>query len=158
MCDKEKDVKNISVLQQPLSFEPYPFNDFAKKLGIDAQQTVELLQNYINKGLIRRLAGIVKHERVGYRFNAMVAFQVENEKCDGAGEILSKFPYVTHCYRRTSYPDWPYNLYAMMHARDSVEFESRIKEVKEAFDFISVAVLPTLKEFKKSHFQIPTNG
>ncbi len=157
MFDKEKDLKNLSVLQKPLRFEHRPFDSFAKNLGINEEQTVELIKEYISRGMIRRFAGIVKHDRIGYRFNAMVAFQVESEKCDEAGEILSAFPYITHCYRRSSFPDWPYNLYAMIHAREEEELEQRIKEVKEAITFVSVAVLPTLQEFKKSLFQIPAD-
>jgi DNA-binding Lrp family transcriptional regulator len=155
--DKEKDLKSLSVLQKPLRFESRPFEHFAKQLGIDETQTIELIKEYISRGVIRRFAGIVKHDRIGYRFNAMVAFQVECEKCDDAGEILSKFPYITHCYRRSSYPDWPYNLYAMIHARDQKELEQRINEVKDAISFVSVTILPTLHEFKKSYFQIPTD-
>ncbi len=153
----DKDLKNLSVLQKPLRFESRPFERFAKKLGIDETNIIEMIKDYISRGVIRRFAGIVKHDRIGYRFNAMVAFQVESEKCDDAGEILSRFPYITHCYRRSSYPDWPYNLYAMIHARDQEELEKRLKEVKGSISFVSVAVLPTLQEFKKSLFQIPTD-
>ena len=157
MFDKEKDLKNLSVLQKPLQLESRPFEHFAKQLGIDESQTIELIKEYISRGVIRRFAGIVKHDRIGYRFNAMVAFLVESGKCDDAGEVLSAFPYITHCYRRSSFPDWPYNLYAMIHARDNEELEQRINEVKGAICFVSVAVLPTLQEFKKSLFQIPTD-
>ena len=52
MFDKEKDVKNLSVLQKPLRFEPRPFEQFAKKLGIDESQTIELIKEYISRGVI----------------------------------------------------------------------------------------------------------
>ena len=45
----------------------------------------------------------------------------------------------------------------MIHARDNEELEQRINEVKGAICFVSVAVLPTLQEFKKSLFQIPAD-
>lgn len=157
MFDKEKVKENLSVLQKPLRFETRPFEQYAKKLEINEEQVIELIKEYISRGVIRRLAGIVKHDRVGYHSNAMVAFHVKSEMCDDAGERLSAFPYITHCYRRSSFPDWPYNLYAMIHARDEQELEQRIKEVKEAITFESVSVLPTLREFKKSLFQIPTD-
>ncbi|HEX3019286.1 MAG TPA: hypothetical protein VHP36_03245 [Chitinispirillaceae bacterium] len=157
MSDFDKDIKNLSVLGQPLRLEPQPFHYFANKLGISVEQTIELIKTYIDQGIIRRFAGILKHQKAGYHFNAMVAFQIDNNECDAAGETLSRLSFVTHCYRRKTYPDWPYNLYAMMHARNEDEFNQRISEIKAAFPCISVAVLPTLKEFKKSIFQLPTD-
>jgi DNA-binding Lrp family transcriptional regulator len=96
----------------------------------------------------------VKHNKAGFTFNAMVAFEVDESNCDQAGAKLSELSYVTHCYKRTAYSDWPYNIYAMMHARDSDEFSTRIAAMKNLFTFKSVSVLQSVKEFKKSHFLI----
>jgi DNA-binding Lrp family transcriptional regulator len=138
-----------------LGLVPKPFDSYAKRLGISVEQVIGKFQEYIRCGIIRRVAGIVKHNRVGYTFNAMFAFEIEDEMCDAAGEILSSFSFITHLYRRTAYPDWPYNIYAMVHARDEQEFKENVKKCENAFKYKSMAVLPSVKEFKKTQYKLP---
>jgi len=148
------DLKILSILQEPLELEPQPFERLAQKLGIPAEKVLEIIKGYIDSGVIRRFAGIVKHDRAGYHFNAMVALEVDSDLLDKSGGILSGLSFITHCYSRTAYPDWPYNLYAMMHARDKIEFEERLGEIKNKIQYNSMAVLESKREFKKTHFQI----
>lgn len=156
MCDNSKDKKILSVLQEPLEFESEPFSSYERKLGMSTEQVINTIKEFIRRGIIRRFAGIVKHNRAGYTVNAICAFQIDNDTCDEAGEKLSAFPFITHCYRRTSYPDWPYNLYAMVHARSEAEFEENIKKCKSAVEFKAATVLPTVKEYKKSRYVLLT--
>lgn len=154
MCKYIADRKILSVIQKPLELIAEPFEEYAQKLGISVEQLIFIIQEYIRSGVIRRFAGIVKHDRAGYNCNAMVAFEIDENLCDTAGESLSSLPYVTHCYCRTTYPDWPYNIYAMMHARNEMEFQSNLKEMKAAVKYRSMEVLKTKKEYKKTQFLI----
>jgi DNA-binding Lrp family transcriptional regulator len=153
MSNNSQDRQILSVLQEPLGLEPQPFENYAKRLGTSVEQVIHTFQEYIRLGIIRRFAGIVKHDRAGYTFNAMCAFEVDNDLCDTAGAVLSKFSFITHCYRRTAYPDWPYNIYAMVHARNEQEFNENVKKCENAFKYKSMAVLPTVKEFKKTQYR-----
>lgn len=157
MSDRNELIKILTVLQRPLQLVTEPFQWYARQLGISSEKVLSLIQDFKNRGIIRRYAGIVKHDRAGYNFNAMVVFEVEVEQCDKAGEILSGFPFITHCYRRTTYPDWQYNLYAMMHARDEEEFSRNLARMKEAISFRSMDVLRSVREFKKSQYQLGWN-
>ncbi len=158
MCKTPDDRVIISILQEPLPLEPEPFVSYADRLGVSVEQVLITIKKYINSGLIRRIAGIIKHNSAGFLYNAMVAFEVDDDKCDSAGKALSSFSCISHCYRRTSYPDWPYNLYAMVHARNKEEFDNYLNSIKNTFPFKSMAVLPTVKEFKKSVYQITSSG
>ncbi|NLD99310.1 MAG: Lrp/AsnC family transcriptional regulator [Fibrobacter sp.] len=146
--------KILSVIQEPIQIESKPFNNFAEKLGVPVEKVLSIIKEYVQNGIVRRFAGIVKHDRAGYKYNAMVAFEVDPEQCDYCGELLSKLLYVTHCYRRKACPEWPYNLYAMMHARDPFEFDIRLAEIKSIFEYHSVEVLRSVKEYKKSQYFI----
>ncbi len=154
MFKSSNDRDILSVLQEPLSLESRPFEVQAKRLGVNVDQVIQMIRDYICSGVIRRVAGIIKHDSAGFRCNAMVAFEVDSRQCDSAGEMISGFPFISHCYRRSAYPDWPYNLYAMMHARDEQEFEQRLKIISNLFEYKSMKVLPTVKEFKKSLYHI----
>ncbi|MGE5669844.1 MAG: Lrp/AsnC family transcriptional regulator, partial [Fibrobacterota bacterium] len=146
------DKKTLSVIQKPIELVPEPFVPFAEKLGTDTETIIQKIKDYINSGVIRRFAGIVKHNKAGFDFNAMVAFEVDNLLCDDAGGKLSSLSFVSHCYKRTPYSDWPYNLYAMMHARNEQEFGERVSEMKNLVPHKSILVLQSLKEYKKSHY------
>lgn len=154
MCKSENDSQILSILQKPLQLVPEPFEFYSQKMGLNVEQVISLFKKNIESGIIRRFAGIVKHNKAGYLYNAMVAFEIDENLCDQTGEILSRFPYISHCYRRTSYGDWPYNVYAMMHAKDKSEFENQLAEMKNAIQYKSISVLRSLKEYKKSQFML----
>lgn len=158
MCNKSDDRAIISTLQEPLPLEPEPFTGYANRLNVSVEQILQTIRQYINSGLIRRIAGIIKHNNAGFLYNAMIAFEVEDDQCDRAGQSLSSFTCITHCYRRTSYPDWPFNLYAMVHAHDKEEFDKLLNSIKNAFPYKSMVVLPTVKEFKKSVYQLSNSN
>jgi DNA-binding Lrp family transcriptional regulator len=148
------DKKVLAVIQEPITLVSEPFAPFADKLGTDTETILQKIKDYLQSGVIRRFAGIVKHNKAGFAFNAMVAFEVDDSLCDEAGGKLSALSFISHCYKRTPYTDWPYNLYAMMHARSEEEFSERIKIMKNLVTHTSVLVLKSLKEYKKSHYLI----
>lgn len=150
----EKTIRNhVAVLHNPLPFSEDPFAPYAEKLGVSVDAVVALLHHYLSTGVVRRVAGIVKHDRAGYTINAMVALDVEPGRCDKAGALLAQFPFITHCYRRTAYPDWPYTLYTMVHARSPEEFALRIGLIQKSIDCRSIEVLRSVKEYKKTAFK-----
>lgn len=153
-ADMTEKRNHMKVLQQPLPFTEEPFKSYAKQLGMSQDEVISLLKKYTEDGSIRRVAGILKHNRAGFTTNAMVAMEVPVEDCDEAGEQLSRFPFITHCYRRTSYPDWPYTMYAMVHARDRNEFKGYIDKIRQTVACGSMTVLHSLKEFKKTAFRM----
>jgi DNA-binding Lrp family transcriptional regulator len=155
MCNIDKETeKKLAIIQEPLEIELYPFQKYADKLGITVAEVLELLKKYLSAGIIRRVAGIVKHDRAGFGYNAMVAFEIDEQLCDDAGMHLSECSFITHCYKRTAYPDWAYNVYAMIHARDEFEFNQYVESVKKKITFKSMVILRSLKEYKKTHYQI----
>ena len=67
---------------------------------------------------------------------------------------IAKFPFVTHCYRRTAYPDWSYSLYAMVHGKDQADFGRKLEELKAAVSCNAMLVLSTMREYKKTSFRL----
>jgi siroheme decarboxylase len=144
----------MSVLQEPIGLTPRPFSRYARRLGLTEDQVIAEIRKHMRRGVIRRFAGIVKHDRAGYRHNAMVVFPILPHRCDKAGAAISRFPFVSHCYRRTPRWDWPYTLYAMVHARTRGELSSNLKEMSDAIPHATMTVLKTVKEFKKTRFRL----
>jgi siroheme decarboxylase len=156
MSDTSLDIirSHMKTLQEPLPLVGEPFAGYAENLGLSQDETIELLKYYMAKGTIRRVAGVLKHQKAGYTVNAMIAMVIDPEHCDAVGGELAQLPFITHCYRRTAYADWPYTVYAMVHARSTVEFEEHLAGIRRAVGTAELAVLSSLKEYKKTAFRI----
>jgi DNA-binding Lrp family transcriptional regulator len=101
----------------PLVAEPYAA--VAEKLGSDAPRVIAALERMLADGRIRRIGAVVRHRPLGYRANAMAVWDVPDEHAGEVGRRLAAEPSVTLCYRRArALPDWPYNLYCMVHGRE----------------------------------------
>lgn len=156
MSDTSLDIirSHIKILQEPLPLVEEPFAGYAEKLGITQEETIDLLKHYLFLGTVRRVAGVLKHQKAGFTVNAMVAMVVAPEECDSAGNALAQLPFITHCYRRTAYSDWPYTIYSMVHARTTTEFEEHLAEIRKVVGTVELTVLGSLKEYKKTAFRI----
>ena len=56
-----------------------------------------------------------------------VVWDIDDAKVGEIGRLLGGFPFVTLCYRRPRrLPEWPYNLFTMIHGRDRDEVLARI--------------------------------
>jgi len=67
-----------------------------------------------------------------------------------AGRILAAAPEVTHCYERPSSPSVPFNLYAMIHAREQAVAEAIFRRLSEEASLSGGRMLISVREFKKS--------
>ena len=81
------------------------------------------LQAMLDAGIIRRIGAVPNHYAIGWTANGMTVWDVADERVDELGGRVGSLDFVTHCYRRPrALPDWPYNLFAMVHgnSRDEV--------------------------------------
>jgi DNA-binding Lrp family transcriptional regulator len=93
----------------------------------------ERLARWLEDGTIRRLGVVVRHHELGYTANAMVVWDVPDERVDEIARRLSDFECVSLCYRRPRRPpDWPYNLFCMIHGRDRAAVLARVQELARA--------------------------
>lgn len=95
-----------------------PYAAVSQELGISESEVLELLRTMLADGRIRRIGAVVRHRRLGYEANAMAVWDVPDRQVAALARRLSRDPAVTLCYRRSrALPDWPYNLYCMVHGR-----------------------------------------
>lgn len=114
----------------PLTAEPYA--EIAKELGISEQELVSRLEAMLADGRIRRIGAVPNHYALGYTANAMSVWNVADAQVDRLGAAVGALAFVSHCYRRPRrLPDWPYNLFAMVHGRDRSETERHVQAIRE---------------------------
>jgi siroheme decarboxylase len=62
----------------------------------------------------------------------MLVHDIPDERVGDLGRALAEEPAVTLCYRRPRMlPDWPYNLFCMIHGRERAEVEGIIADLRE---------------------------
>jgi DNA-binding Lrp family transcriptional regulator len=101
-------------------------------------------------GYMRRFAAILYHRNAGFLANAMVVWQVPEDRVDAAGEQMARFREVSHCYRRPVYPSWPYPLFTMVHARTHSACMDVVGRIEEQVGRFPHKSLFSTKEYKKT--------
>lgn len=108
----------IIASQQGLALCSQPFLALAKQLQLTETKVIELTHTLLARGVIRRIALVPNHYKLGYRFNGMTTWNIPDEFAYQAGELIGQLPFVSHCYLRPRHiSHWHYNLFAMIHAK-----------------------------------------
>ncbi len=101
----------------PLTSRPYAA--LAEKLGCSETDVIDAIERLLAGGDVKRFGVVVRHRALGYQANGMVVWDVPDERVADVGRCIGGYGFVTLCYRRPRRPpDWPYNLFCMIHGRD----------------------------------------
>jgi DNA-binding Lrp family transcriptional regulator len=107
-----------------------PYDALALELGISPDDILARLQRMLDSGVIRRIGAVPNHYAIGYTANGMSVWDVDDARIDELGAQVGALQFVTHCYRRPRrLPDWPYNLFAMVHSQNRAEVAARVAEI-----------------------------
>ena len=118
------------LLEKGLPLTPRPFLTLAEQTGLTEAEVMEAVSCWQEDGLIKRLGLVVQHRTLGYCANAMVVWDIPDDRVSSLGQQLAKVPFVTLCYQRPRrLPDWPYNLFCMIHGISRERVEDQISVV-----------------------------
>lgn len=139
----------IRYAQNDIEFVHEPFKKIVDAIGIDYDTFFGALDELQEAGVMRRFASILNHRKAGFSANAMVVWDVDEQNGEMIGEKAAAFSAVSHCYLRPKYPNWPYNLFTMVHGKSEEETNSIIEEMAAEIDAKSHMPLYSSREFKK---------
>ena len=109
----------ITVLQHGLPLVSRPYAAIAQQIGSSEDEVMQLITSLQQRGDIKRFGVVVRHRKLGYQSNAMVVWNIADERVDELGNCFGQFEFVTLSYRRPRrLPDWPYNLFCMIHGHN----------------------------------------
>jgi len=129
-ADHDIDRRLIVATQGGLPLVPRPYHALAEELDMTPAEVQKRLRAMLESGLIRRIGAVPNHYALGYRHNGMTVWDVADARIDELGEMVGALSFVTHCYRRPRHlPDWPYNLFAMVHCKSRAEADQRVAEI-----------------------------
>ena len=119
---RDGDDEIVQMMSEGLSMVRQPFADLGAELGRSEADIIGRLAALLAAGILSRIGVIVRHRAIGWTANAMVVWDIPEERIEPAGWALAQHPGVTLCYQRRTVPDvWPYGLYNMIHARSRAE-------------------------------------
>jgi len=125
-----EDRRLLAAIEDGLPLSSRPFAAIGRNLGWSEAAVLSRLDRLVEAGIVSRLGCIVRHRALGFTANAMVAWDVADERVDSVGARVARHPNVTLCYRRTRQrPVWPYNLFAMIHGRARDGVQQNIAEI-----------------------------
>jgi DNA-binding Lrp family transcriptional regulator len=141
----------LRIVQSNLPDSLTPYADIAREAGVGEAEVIAFLTRLKQEGVIRRFGASIKHQKTGWTHNVMVAWRVDEELADAAGEIATRHPNISHCYYRPSTaPDWPYAFFTMIHGRSAEECRDVIENLRRETVLDEYAALESLKELKKT--------
>ena len=107
-----------------------PYHAIAEQLGIDADEVMSRIGRLLDVGIIRRIGAVPNHYTLGYRANGMSVWDVPEARIRELGRKIGALDFVSHSYHRPRcLPEWPYNLFAMVHGRDRAEVEAKVGQI-----------------------------
>ncbi len=156
--DKEKELslleKNIvKIMQKDIPLCSCPFDKIAQNLGLTEKNLIDHLIEMKKTGTMRRFGAILYHRNMGFVSNAMSVWNIPEEKIEQAGKLMASFSEISHCYQRKTQKNWPYNLYAMIHGKNSNECENIAKTIAGQMKVNDYMMLYSTKELKKVSMQ-----
>ncbi len=144
----------VRCLQEDLPLVERPFRDWAHSLCMEETELIRTIDEWKRYGFMRRFAAVLNHRQVGFGFNGMVVWNCPDDRIDEYGRILASHHEVSHCYHRPSYPEWPFNLYAMVHGRSAGDCREVAEMLGEAIRLKTYEILFSTREYKKIRLKL----
>jgi DNA-binding Lrp family transcriptional regulator len=151
------EIAAIRVVQEDLPLVERPFAAQAAELGCSEDDVLGLLASFKDRKLMRRFAAVMNHRTAGFKANAMGVWAVPDDRLDQIGPAMAGFALVSHCYRRPTYPDWPYSVFTMVHGKHSRDCETTIAAIRDETGVDEYALLWSIKEYKKTRVRYFTS-
>ncbi|TAN59128.1 MAG: Lrp/AsnC family transcriptional regulator [Magnetospirillum sp.] len=120
----------VRATQDGLPLVARPYHAVAEAVGAAPEDVMARMERLLAQGVIRRIGLVPNHYALGYRFNGMTVWDVADADIAEAGRLVGGLDFVSHCYHRPRHlPDWPYSLFAMIHARERDAADALVAEI-----------------------------
>jgi siroheme decarboxylase len=140
----ETDKSIINHIQSDFPICERPYQAIADQLKLDETEVIQRIQRLKNEGIIRRIGGNFRPEKLGF-FSTLCAAKVPPEKLDDFAACVNTYPGVTHNYVREN----AYNVWFTFIAASREEIEANLKDI-ETQTGIKALNLPATRVFKIS--------
>lgn len=139
----------IRALQGDTDLRPDYFAALAAKLGMNEWDLLSTLELWRRRGRLKRIGLLLAHRNAGWTANGMCCWRIDGDTTE-AGRALAACDEVTHCYERPEAPNFPFNLFAMIHARSPAAAAATFARLEATCRLSAGAMLLSTREYKKT--------
>lgn len=139
----------VNELHRDLPLRASPFAGMAASAGMDEGQFLARCRSLLERGIMRRYGAAVNHRKAGYTANGMACWAVPPGKTEIVGKHLASLREVSHCYERKTNPEWPYNLFAMIHGHTRDTCRDIVNKISAEYGLADFVILFSSRELKK---------
>ena len=130
MKTSDLDRRIVMATQAGLPLDQRPYHWLGAELGVEEEIVMQRIRGMLADGRIRRIGVVPNHYRLGYSANGMSVWDVADADIKDVGRQVGQLDIVSHCYHRPRrMPDWPYNLFAMVHGRSQSEVLDKVDQI-----------------------------
>jgi len=108
------DLRILDVLQGDIPLVPRPWEAVADRLGIPENVLLERLERLSREGIVRGISPVIESRHLGITAATLVALPVPEERIREVAAVISRYPEVSHNFRR----DHRYSLWFTLSAKD----------------------------------------
>jgi len=151
----------IQATQAGLPLESAPYAAIGVATGLTEAEVIARLESMRAQGVVRRIAVAPNHYAFGMSSNGMTVWDVNDDRASDLGARVGALDFVSHCYLRPrALPEWPYNLFAMVHGRDRIEVENKRARIATLLGVAcrSSDVLYSTRILKKTGLRLTQKG
>jgi len=151
MMDINQQRKVLQQLSKGLPICENPYKAVADEASITEVELLEFIQDLVNSNVINRFGMVINQESVGFVKNAIVVWDIPDDEVDQLGALLGLQERISLCYKRKrQLPDWPYNLYTMIHGKTQNDVVAELNRIVSENNIGNYAcdVLISSKSFK----------
>ncbi len=128
--EKDLDREIMIATQAGLPLVAEPYQQIADQLGVNVELIKKRLRKMREDGRIRRIGVVPNHYTLGYVANGMSVWDLPDDQIKIFGHAVGKLSFVSHCYHRPRHlPEWPYNLFAMVHGHNREEVMEKVDQI-----------------------------
>lgn len=147
----------LRMIQDGVPVTREPFKEAADKLGLTQEELVERVKAMNENGLIRRFSANINQRKLGITANAVVVWNIPEEKMETAVPVFLERGEISHIYERRVYPGrWEYNLYTVVHDYDRESVERFAKKIADEIGVDDYQVLFSKRRFKGTSSRLAT--
>lgn len=147
------DRRLLAALEAGFPLVPRPYAALAEQIGASEEEVIRRIGRLTGEGPIKRFGVVVRHHALGWTANAMVVWDIDDDRVEAVGRAMAAFPFVTLCYRRPRRPPaWPYNLFCMIHGRERATVLAQVEEIRAGLGLAADrhAVLFSRRRYKQT--------
>ncbi|KJS72000.1 MAG: transcriptional regulator [Desulfotomaculum sp. BICA1-6] len=150
MMLSDLEIRIVRELQAGLPLVERPYLELARRVELTEGELITTIKDMIKRGIIRRFGAALKHQDLGFTANAMVVWDVSEDKAPQVGRIMAGYKQVSHCYQRPRRPDWPYTIFTVLHGQSRDDCQKTAAELAAATGIKEYKLLFSTRELKKS--------